>query len=84
MIKIIEYLQEEMNKDKERSVRYFAFDELKDVANVLYKKNKPIDEMYKYLIQEIDKTKDNNSNRINQMRYLALKEIYHKCKVLEN
>lgn len=84
MIKIIEYLQEEMNKDKERSVRYFAFDELKDVANVLYKKNKPIDEMYKYLIQEIDKTKDNNSNRINQMRYLALKEIYHKCKVLKN
>lgn len=82
MIKIINYLQEEMNKDKERMVRYFTFDELNSVANVLKNKENPNDKFYDYLIQEMDITKNKLNDKLSQMRYLALKEIYHKSKIL--
>lgn len=82
MIKIINYLQEEMNKDKERMVRYFTFDELNSVANVLKNKENPNDKFYDYLIQEMDIAKSKLNDKLSQMRYLALKEIYHKSKIL--
>lgn len=82
MIKIINYLQEEMNKDKERMARYFTFDELNSVANVLKNKENPNDKFYDYLIQEMDVAKSKLNDKLSQMRYLALKEIYHKSKIL--
>ncbi len=82
MIKIINYLQEEMNKDKERMTRYFTFDELNSVANVLKNKENSNDKFYDYLIQEMDITKSKLKDKLSQMRYLALKEIYHKSKIL--
>lgn len=82
MVKIINYLQEEMNKDKERMVRYFTFDELNSVANVLKNKENPNDKFYDYLIQEMDITKNKLNDKLSQMRYLALEEIYHKSKIL--
>lgn len=82
MIKIINYLQEEMNKDKERMVRYFTFDELNSVANVLKNKENPNDKFYDYLIQEMDIAKSKLNDKLSQMRYLVLKEIYHKSKIL--
>ena len=82
MIKIINYLQEEMNKDKERMVRYFTFDELNSVANVLKNKENPNDKFYDYLIQEMDIAKSKLNDKLSQMRYLALKEVYHKSKIL--
>ena len=82
MIKIINYLQEEMNKDKERMTRYFTFDELNSVANVLKNKENSNDKFYDYLIQEMDITKSKLKDKLSQMRYLELKEIYHKSKIL--
>ena len=82
MVKIINYLQEEMNKDKERTVRYFTFDELNSVANVLKNKENPNDKFYDYLIQEMDIAKSKLNDKLSQMRYLALKEVYHKSKIL--
>ena len=70
---IINYIKDKMNKTKDNWIIKFTYDEILSVINVIKSKNWSINKLIEYLIQEIDRCKNNFT------RKSALQDIFNKC-----
>ena len=77
MNEIVQYIKSQLNS-KDKNIRYYILDDIMHVAVVIKNKSNDMDELINYILRDMDESSKRSE------RYLALEELYWKCRLIQN